>query len=175
MKRRTLLKLTLPLSLSLGGISPCRRLHALETRSAAADVKASGITAFIDRLVPADPLSPGALDLGIQQPILSKIAGNPVYRHIVHKAMDWLDHEAVKQGGGDFASLPPKQQDALISRAEGLPREHYVNWAFRRLLADTLQGYYTRQETWVSLCYRGPPQPLGFPHYADPHTDCKRS
>jgi hypothetical protein len=129
-------------------------------------VKALG--PFLDTLMPPDNLSPGATALGVDHAITARFPRNQRLEQLVGLGCAWLEQEARKAGGKDFASISPVQRDAIVSAAEASPPRSMARVFFDTLLGLTWLHYYTRAESWAGLGYTGPPQPVGFPGHDKP-------
>ncbi|HLT28283.1 MAG TPA: gluconate 2-dehydrogenase subunit 3 family protein [Zeimonas sp.] len=167
LNRRSWLKVTTSGAL-LPGIGVFALPRRLRMRLAPiTDVERSVVARIVDLLVPADN-SPGALQLGIDREVLSDIGDRGWNARWVAEAVLWLDTQAHADGGGDFLELDEARQLALLRRMETEPEGNAPARVFRLLRHATMTAYYARPETWPSLGFDGPPQPVGFPGYASP-------
>lgn len=125
------------------------------------------LRAYVDVLVPADDLSPGALDLGIDRELLRASDEDAWLRTLVTRASEPLQQAARRQGYESFAHLPMAARIELVRAAEGAAPKSPSRRLFQRLRDETLERYYARPESWRALRYSGPPQPLGFTDYTE--------
>ena len=101
--------------------------------------------------------------------------GNSYLKNLVMKEylkQSWRDEAKVllalpvekqRQAGSLNASRIAIVKIAEQSADRSLPRVFFI--AVRHYAFEI---YYAHPETWVSLGYTGPPQPVGFPDYASP-------
>ena len=119
------------------------------------------LSRYIDLFIPADG-SPGALDLKLDASIINKARSNAEYAWLIRQGCTWLEHEAQSVFRGAFLRLPEDQQIILIERLSTQNRGN-TNFRFFRTLREDLFGeFYSRPESWISLGFNGPPQPLGY-------------
>lgn len=126
------------------------------------------LEAWVDTLLPADEISPGAGELGVPARIADKASGNPGYLKLVKSGCRWLDQQARDRGARDFAALDEDEREVIVRLAEQSAPRSLPRKFFEKTRDDTFQFYYARPESWVMLEYPGPPQPLGFMDYAQP-------
>ncbi len=167
MRRRLFLRLTVFGSiLAAGGTYSYRVWRHRPARALSPEEKAA-LTAIIDLLAPSDELSPGALELSVQEQVIKEAEGDAAIRRRFRAGLTWLDAQAAPWGSG-FGALPARRQTELLRRCEGLPDRSPLGRFFRELRDLTFGYYYSRPETWPAIGYSGPPQPLGYPEYTDP-------
>ena len=142
---------------------------------ALSEVESQITIAIIDRLLPRDPISPGAVDLGIDKEILGHIAQDKMYRRILREGFGWFDEQAHKIAQCKILELTSEQQDQLIAMAASSAYDSTANWVYRHLRNDAMRGYYSHPESWEFLCYPGPPQPAGFLDHAEAPSECRLS
>ncbi len=128
---------------------------------------------YMDTLIPRDE-SPGATDLGVDQEILSRIRNSDYRKGIIQQGCRWLDEAARKRGATDFTALGPDGREAVVGKAAEAAPGTPLHEFFRYTRDQAVRIYYANPESWISLNYRGPPQPLGFTDYTQPPT-LKRS
>ena len=136
------------------------------------DEHISLLRAVVDVLVPADQLSPGALDLGIDRDLIENSRDDDRLRRLLFNGGAELQQAARRAGAASFPELPPASKVELLREAEAASRETPQRRLFDRLREETLARYYARPESWGALCYQGPPQPLGFMDYAEAPRRC---
>jgi hypothetical protein len=133
-------------------------------RGARAAVDERTFRAYLDTLIPGED---GALALGIPERLTA--AGGDT--DILAPFCRWLDARAKEAGGGSFADLSTGEREAIVQAAESAAPESIANRAFRRTRHDAFAHYYADARSWPGIGYRGPPQPDGFPDYAQPARD----
>lgn len=123
--------------------------------------------AYLDTLIPGDAGAPGAIGLGIPERLTA--AGGDT--GMIAPFCRWLDARAEATGGGSFADLPIGERETIVQAAESAAPESLAYRAFRRTRHDALAHYYADARSWPGIGYHGPPQPGGFPDYAQPPRD----
>jgi hypothetical protein len=123
--------------------------------------------AYIDTLIPGDAESPGALALGIAE----RLRASGSAADLIAPFCAWLDARAREAGGGSFADLPAGAREAIVQAAELAVPDSLARRAFRRTRHEAFAHYYADARSWPGIGYRGPPQPEGFPDYAQPPRD----
>jgi hypothetical protein len=126
------------------------------------------LAAYLDALIPADELGPGALELGVLEAIEKMAAGDADYRRLLDRGCAWLDQEAAFFGAKAFGILGDNERGRLVlfasEQAPGsLPRSF-----FEATREHAFRLFWARPEAWAGIGYRGPPQPEGFLDYAQP-------
>jgi hypothetical protein len=120
--------------------------------------------AYLDALIPGDDGGPGALALGIAERL--RAAGTVA--DLIGPFCAWLDARARDAGGASFAELPADARAAIVQAAELAVPDSLARRAFRRTRHEAFAHYYGDARSWPGIGYRGPPQPDGFPDYAQP-------
>ena len=162
-KRRNFLQ-TLVL---LGGFVPAKLLLALPLENQRQAGSLSALPAFLDTLIPED-ISPSASQLNVGPELIGRARRETAFERLLILGCTWLNEQSIKQGKQLYENLDEASRIAIVKIAEqsvdrSLPRVFFI--AVRHYAFEI---YYARPETWVSLGYTGPPQPVGFPDYASP-------
>jgi len=123
--------------------------------------------AYLDTLIPEDAGAPGAVALGIPERLMA--AGTAA--DVIAPFCAWLDARARDAGGGSFADLTAGEREAIVQAAESAVPDSPARHAFRRTRHEAFAHYYADARSWAAIGYRGPPQPDGFPDYAQPPRD----
>ncbi len=129
---------------------------------------------YIDVLAPDDD-SPGALKVGVDQRIIAKSSDDPDYRQTLRQGILRINPLAQNKFGCPFHQLTADQVHEIILISEQAKRYSSERLLFDRLREDTFSYYYVAPESWQSLCYQGPPQPVGFSGYQQPLESCDQS
>jgi hypothetical protein len=148
---------------SLGGTAACTVEHA----SPAASFEET-LADYLDTVIPGDELSPGAVELGVLQPILEEAKTDPNVQNFLEEGVRWLNEEARKQGAEDFAGLSEDGRDQVVAAAEAAKAGSLENEFFRATRYVVFRLYYMEPQAWPAIGYDGPPQPVGFPDYTAP-------
>lgn len=131
------------------------------------DAERRAVTRIVDLVVPADE-TPGAIELGIHVAVLATFEASHWDERRLAEACLWLDRRARADHDKDFVELDEPLQIELIAEMAAEPRESDRGRVFRILRNETMARYYARPESWRGLGIDGPPQPVGYPGYADP-------
>jgi hypothetical protein len=112
--------------------------------------------------------SPGAVATGIDESFASAAeAVSPVHDFIV-EGCRWLDSEAEKVGARLFAELGEEDRNTIVGRASQSAPQSAPRRFFDETRDITFFVYYGEASSWHAIGYDGPPQPIGFPDYAEP-------
>lgn len=125
------------------------------------------VSAYIDNLIPKDEF-PGAIDLGADDFILHKSTADPLYGKTLDLGTSWLNKVAQKFNHQTFSSLPRTIQLKIMAYAEQQPIATLPHLFHHTLRDDVFSYYYFHPEIIAHFSYAGPPQPVGFPDFADP-------
>ena len=144
-------------------------------------------------IMPTDE-DPGATETGVVDYIDKIVADSQNKQAFYIKGLKWIDDfSQEKYGTGKnflklslnrqidllglmYASLAPRQASSFLQRVtrklnsiwDGLFGDR-INKAFcRTIRQDVLDGYYSNPVSWKGVGYFGPPNPVGYPNYADP-------
>lgn len=117
---------------------------------------------YLDILLPEDSASPSATRLGVDQALLKQVRASKRLSKIIVLGCIWLDQRAQKLGAKDFAALDQDKQIGIVSAAEHSPANSLPRLFFAWTHRSALHHYYLQPESWHSLGYHGPPQPVGF-------------
>jgi hypothetical protein len=171
LKRRTVLKLGSGVAVvAAGGTLLHRALKPGYTPLS--DHARDTVVSVIDLLIPGDEHAPSALDLAIHEEILPVLDVRTSLRHLTREAITWLDSQAIAGGDKDFISASREIRETILVRAEQSQADSVAAKFFAQMRTMSFEYYYSRAETWTSLCYPGPPQPKGFMDYAEPPGGC---
>ena len=171
--RRTFIRLGALSTLAATGVGLIYRFsYMVIPVPALSEVEVQTTTAIINRLLPGDPISPGAVDLGVHKEIIERIMQDNMYRRILREGLCWFDEQAHEMKQRAVLRLKPEEQDQLIAMAASAGYKSAANWVYRHLRDDAIRGYYSRPDSWGALCYPGPPQPAGFLDHSDPPSGC---
>lgn len=125
------------------------------------------LTAYLDTLIPADT-SPGAVQLGVAEKIISSSHKERKYRRLLKKGCVWLDSKARSHNAADFSLLDQRARSEIVGIASNERADQLPNIFFERTRFDAFSHFYAHPDSWTSLGYDGPPQPYGFPDYTQP-------
>jgi hypothetical protein len=125
------------------------------------------LRAYLDTLIPDDGADPGASRLGIDQPMLARAATARHYHDLLEGGCRWIDGEARGLGTEGFAALDEVHRERIVAAAAAAEPDSLPRRFFEATRADAFSRYYADPRAWAAIGYHGPPQPLGFPDYAE--------
>lgn len=141
------IRLTRRTVLASAALVPVAALTApAQTKTALTATERQVLEAFVDRLVPADELGPGALEIGaanyIDVQLADALAGE---KNNFVEGLAAVDAFAKRTQGGPFAELPAEKRDGVLTaldtgRAEGFPTGRTF---FNRVRRLTLEGMFS--------------------------------
>ena len=139
---------------------------ARATSAHAAGDAGGTLRVYLDTLIPADELGPGALELGVLEAIEAAAAQDAGYRRLLDLGCAWLDQQAGFFGAKDFGSLGDDERGRLVLFASEQAPGSVARVFFETTQEHTFRVFWARPEAWAGIGYRGPPQPEGFLDYA---------
>ena len=119
---------------------------------------------YLETLIPEDE-TPGAIALEIPAKMLEKASRDKGYRGLLERGSLYLETQAWRIGKPSFVALDEAQRIEIVERAASSPVGSFPRRFFDLTRYDALSFYYARLESWKSLSYPGPPQPVGFPDH----------
>lgn len=123
------------------------------------------LSRLCDLLVPADE-TPGALDLGVDQALLHKAAGDRPLARSLSRTCRWFDDESIAAHGVPFLELAEARQLALMERMAGLDPQSWHGGMFWTLRGAVMELHYSQPQSWPGVRFEGPPQPEGHMDYS---------
>jgi hypothetical protein len=153
--------------LTLAAALPARRLLATPAHTTVASSPRGALAPYLDTLIPADSTA-SATQLGADQAILALAQREARIARLVDRGCAWLDQQAGERGAADFVALPQPERDAVVALAEASPAGSLPRAFFAFTEQAVFAHYYAQPESWRGLGFAGPPQPLGFPDFAEP-------
>lgn len=144
-------------------------------------------------IMPTDK-DPGATEAGVVDYIDKIVADSKKKQDIYTKGLKWLDDFSQEKFGTakDFLNLSlgrqidmlgliyakfaPRRASSLVQRVsrkltsiwDGLFGDRIHTAFCRTIRQDVLDGYYSNPIAWKGVGYFGPPNPVGYPDFADP-------
>lgn len=123
----------------------------------------------LDTLLPADALTPAATGLDLDAELLAALARLPPrHSRLCLQGLEWCEQRARERHDRDFARLGPAQCDAILQQAAEAPAASMPARFIQRLRDQAFQLYYAHPEALAGMAGAGPPQPMGYPRYAEP-------
>ena len=155
----------------LGSFLPVKLLLALPLEKQRQADSLSALPALLDTLLPED-ISPSASQLNVGPDLIRTARQESGFERLLILGCAWLNEQAQKQaqdqGHQLFENLDEASRIAIITTAEQSANRSLPRVFFNAVQQYAFGIYYAHPETWVSLGYTGPPQPVGFPGYAEP-------
>ena len=139
-------------------------IASLLGRSDATVTSLEALAPYLETLIPEDE-TPGAIALEIPAKMLEKASRDKSYRVLLEGGGFYLENEAWQLGKPSFVALDEAERIEVVERAASSPIGSFPRRFFDLTRYDALSFYYARLETWESLSYPGPPQPVGFPDH----------
>jgi hypothetical protein len=124
--------------------------------------------ALVDTLMPDGEGSLGAVAIGVDEAILAKASRIDGLSELIADAATWLDAQAHAAGAAAFATLDSNGRERIVAILADMPRDTPAAWSFVVTLGQVYRHYYAHPGSWAAIGYAGPPQPIGFPDYAEP-------
>jgi Gluconate 2-dehydrogenase subunit 3 len=124
------------------------------------------LAAYLDTMIPADELGPGALELGVLEAIEAAAAQDAGYRRLLALGCAWLDQQAAFFGAKEFGVLGDNERGRLVLFASEQAPGSLARRFFEITQNRAFRVFWARPEAWAGIGYRGPPQPEGFLDYA---------
>jgi len=129
-----------------------------------ADIE-TGMRALVDTIVPADE-APGAVALGVDTVLFSRIRRNANYLKVITETIDTLDTLSAQQSKLTFAGLELAQRSDIVSRVLSSRKQFAeANRQIGALRAQVLTEFYASELAFTMLDYH-PPSQGGYPDYA---------
>jgi hypothetical protein len=133
------------------------------TNAGTANISVTALDAIVDTLIPADDVTPSASALGVTRILLQQAESDAVFRPWLIEGMKWFDQ-------GVTGSFVLRNEDARVQLFEQL-----ANFAtgtqprifFELLRVRTMTAYYADPRGMTGLAIDRPPQPIGYPDFAD--------
>lgn len=123
----------------------------------------------LDTLLPADALTPAATELELDTELLAALARLPArHSRLCQQGLEWCEQQAREHYDQDFALLGAAECDAILQQAAEAPAASMPARFLQRLRDQAFELYYAHPEALAGIAGGGPPQPLGYPHYAEP-------
>jgi hypothetical protein len=125
------------------------------------------LTPYLDTLIPADETG-SATAFGVDEHIRYLARLDTDYIRLLQYGCKWLDEQARALGAADFPALTPAQREAIVTQVAAAPQGSPLRSFFDKTRSDAMAAYYGDPRSWASLGFRGPPQPEGYPDFAEP-------
>jgi hypothetical protein len=125
------------------------------------------LRSYLDTLVPADELGPGALELGVLEAIEAAAGEDAGYRRLLELGCTWLDEQAAYFGAKEFGALGDNERGRLVLFASEQAPGSLARAFFETTQEHAFRVFWARPEAWAGIGYAGPPQPEGFLDYSE--------
>lgn len=144
------------------------KAHALTLSTAASNNPLASLPYYLESLLPAEGALPGGLEVGVPGALLEKAYTIPAYERLLQNGGRWLEREARQSYRATFSALSEGQREKIVEKAERSPPGSLPRVFFQRTRVDAFEIYYSHPQVWAALGFDGPPQPLGYPDFANP-------
>lgn len=119
----------------------------------------ASLGAVLDRLLPADDLSPSATALGIDAEIAAFLGDEGPLLQLFALALDWMDG----LDGRPFRDLPTMRQAQILDAMAAGDPDQIPGRFYHILRALAVEFFYARPEALGGLPLHPAPQPEGYP------------
>lgn len=126
---------------------------------------------YLELLIPEDE-TPGATTAGVDRRLFERCAKQPYYRKTLREGLIRINRMAAERFQQPFQRLLPSQAGELIAASEQADSGSLERILFSQLRDDAFIDYYAQSVHWGSLCYQGPPQPMGYLNSHLPPEQC---
>jgi hypothetical protein len=110
------------------------------------------LRAAVDRIVPPDAQTPGAVDAGAMEYLLGQLNRDLASERAHYEAfLNHLETAAVAAHGEHFASLSPEAQTELLRQAESDETQRHF---FRRFVEHVQEGFYISPIAWGMIGWK---------------------
>jgi hypothetical protein len=160
--RRRLIKLALASS-ALATIPSFAEATSVPSKSPTASISLHSINALVDTLIPADDLTPAASTLGVGDIILQQAENDTLFRPWLMEGLKWLDQGTT----GSFVLRSTDERTLLLEQLANYAVGSQPRIFFELLRVRTMTAYYADARSIRGLAIDRPPQPIGYPDFAD--------
>ena len=119
----------------------------------------ASLGAVLDRLLPADDLSPSATALGVEGEIAGFLGDEGPLLQLFTLALEWMDG----LDGRPFRDLPPMRQAQILDAMAASDHDQIPGRFYHVLRALAVEFAYARPEALGGLPLHPAPQPEGYP------------
>lgn len=163
MKRRDFVKLGMH---SVTLLSTWSASTAMANASSSQQTLSQIFTTFIDTLIPEDSTA-SASQLGLDNVLLEHAATIENYPELIELGCTWLNEQSFNSYQKSFLGLSEPQRTRIVVLSEQATALSIEKQFFERVKADLFRLYYSNPATWSGIAFDNPPQPKGYPDYAE--------
>ena len=136
--------------------------HTGAPDSVAESISRATLDAAIDTLIPADPLTPPASEMGVGQIIANQAEAEAQFRQWLIEGLKWFDQGVPSS----FVLRDASARTELMQTLANSPVGSQTRIFFELLRLRTMTAYYADPRSRVGLAIERPPQPIGYPDFA---------
>jgi len=133
------------------------------TTTPVSNISMRSLSALVDTLIPADHLTPAASTVGVAGILLKQTESDALFRPWLIEGLKYLDQGAA----GSFAMRSEIERTRLIRQLAHSAVGSQTRIFFELLRVRTMTAYYADPRSIVGLAVDRPPQPIGYPDFAD--------
>lgn len=163
MKRRDFVKLGMH---SVTLLSTWSASSSMANATSSQQTLSQVLITFIDTLIPEDSTA-SASQLGLDKVLLEYAATIENYPELIKLGCEWLNEQSVMSYQDSFLNLSEPQRTRIVVMAEQATALSIEKQFFERVKMDLFRLYYSNPTTWSGIAFDNPPQPKGYPDYAD--------
>lgn len=126
-------------------------------------ISMASLNALLDTLIPADKLTPAASTIGVGSILLKQAESDAIFRPWLMEGLKWLDQGVI----GSFAKRSENERTQLVQQLANSAVGSQPRIFFELLRVRTMTAYYADPRSIVGLAIDRPPQPIGYPDFAD--------
>ena len=149
------------------GVPCCMQATVSFSSKFVSNKKLIALPFFLDTLIPAD-ITPSASQLGLQATLIKHAQSIKNYTKLLELGCQWLDLQANSMSRKNFSNLHQEGLEKIVSIAEESRDSSIPKLFFDRVKSDLFSFYYSHPESWTTLGFYSPPQPLGYPNFTLP-------
>ncbi len=127
---------------------------------------AATLTAWLDTLLPRGEL-PGHRGTGVQARLAAELGASRLGRRALVEGTAHLERAARERGARRFAELPESVRAEIVEAMAAAPPGSLPAYAYRVVRDRAMELHYAQPAAWRPLGLPHPPQPDGYPDYAE--------
>jgi len=121
---------------------------------------------FLDALIPED-ITPSASQVNLDNDLLEHASKIRNYEKLIALGCQWLNSQSNIFYKLPFINLNLEQKNKIVEVASNSHTNTIPGQFFNRIRQDAYIFYYAKPASWQGLIFSRPPQPQGYPDYAE--------
>lgn len=126
-------------------------------------ISIASLNALVDTLIPADHLTPAASALGVAGILLKQAESDTLFRPWLMEGLKWLDQGVI----GSFIMRSERERTQLLEQLANNAVGSQPRIFFELVRVRAMTAYYADPRSATGLTVDRPPQPIGYPDFAD--------